>query len=45
MRAISLGTAGTLGAWTRAALMRRVPDLDVLACPSCGGGLRVIATV
>jgi hypothetical protein len=26
-------------------LMRRVFDLDVLACPHCGGRLRVIATV
>ena len=25
--------------------MRRVFDLDVLACPRCGGRLRVIATV
>jgi uncharacterized protein YbaR (Trm112 family) len=25
--------------------MRRVFDLDVLACPRCGGQLRVIATV
>jgi hypothetical protein len=33
------------GAWTWAALMRRVFDLDVLACPRCGGRLRVIATV
>jgi hypothetical protein len=30
--------------WTWA-LMRRVFDLDVLACPRCGGRLRVIATV
>jgi len=26
-------------------LMRRVLDLDVLACPRCGGRLRVLATV
>ncbi len=32
-------------AWTWAALMRRVLDLDVLACPRCGGRLRVIAPV
>jgi hypothetical protein len=32
-------------AWTGAALMRRVFALDVLACPRCGGRLRVIATV
>jgi uncharacterized protein YbaR (Trm112 family) len=25
--------------------MRRVFDLDVLACPRCGGRLRVVATV
>jgi hypothetical protein len=37
--------AGTPGAWTWAALMRRVLDLDVLACPRCGGRLRRIATV
>jgi len=37
--------AGTPGAWSWAALMRRVFDLDVLACPRCGGRLRVIATV
>jgi Glycosyl transferase family 2 len=36
---------GTAGAWTWAALMRRVFDLDVLACPRCGGRLRVLATV
>jgi hypothetical protein len=32
-------------AWTWPALMRRVFDLDVLACLRCGGRLRVIATV
>jgi len=37
--------AGTPSAWTWAALMRRVFDLDVLACPRCGGWLRVIVTV
>src|SRR2546422_28030 len=31
--------------WAWAALMRRAFDLDVLACPRCGGGLRLIATV
>ena len=36
---------GTSGAWSWASLMRRVFDLDVLACPRCGGPLRVIATV
>ena len=30
---------------TGAALMRRVFDLDVLACPRCGGRLRVLATI
>jgi hypothetical protein len=35
----------TPGAWTWPALMRRVFDLDVLACPRCGGRLRVIAVV
>jgi len=33
------------GAWTWAALMHRVFALDVLACPRCGGRLRVIAIV
>ena len=37
--------AGLTHAWTWAALMRRVFALDVLACPRCGGRLRVIATV
>jgi hypothetical protein len=32
-------------AWTWAALMHRVFALDVLACPRCGGRLRVLATV
>ena len=31
--------------WTWAALMRRAFAIDVLACPRCGGRLRVIATV
>ena len=31
--------------WTWATLMRRVWDLDVLACPRCGGRLRLIAAV
>ena len=44
-REASLRAAGTPGAWTWAALMRRVFDLDVLACPRCGGRLRLIATV
>jgi hypothetical protein len=37
--------AGTQRAWTWAALMCRVFALDVLACPRCGGPLRVIATI
>jgi len=37
--------AGTPGAGTGAALMRRVFDFDVLTCPRCGGRLRVLATV
>ena len=37
--------AGAPGAWTWAALMRRVFAFDVLACPRCGGRLRVLATV
>jgi hypothetical protein len=37
--------AGPPRAWTWAALMRRVFDLDVLVCPRCDGGLRVIAIV
>ena len=32
-------------AWTWPALLHRVLALDVLACPRCGGRLRVIATV
>ncbi len=30
--------------WTWAALMHRAFDLDVLACPRCGGRMRLIAT-
>src|SRR5574341_1494783 len=37
--------AGTPGAWTWAALLHRVLDLDVLAYPRCGGRLRVLATI
>ena len=44
-REASPRAAGTPGAWTWAALMHRVLDLDVLACPRCGGRLRVLATV
>jgi hypothetical protein len=31
--------------WAWADLMRRASDIDVLACPRCGGRLRLIATV
>ncbi|MBI4608833.1 MAG: transposase [Candidatus Rokubacteria bacterium] len=31
--------------WTWAALMRRAFEIDVLACPRCGGRMRLIATV
>ena len=37
--------AGTPGAWTWAALLRRVFDFDGLTCPRCGSRLRVIASV
>jgi hypothetical protein len=44
-REASPRAAGTPGAWTWAALMPRGLALDVLACPRCGGRLRVLATV
>ena len=31
--------------WAWAHLMRHAFDLDVLACPRCGGRLRLVATV
>ena len=31
--------------WAWAALMRRAFEIDVVACPRCGGRLRLIATV
>jgi hypothetical protein len=31
--------------WAWAALMRRAFEIDVLACPRCGGRLRLLATV
>jgi hypothetical protein len=31
--------------WRWADLMRRVFDIDVLACPRCGGRLRLVATI
>jgi len=44
-REVAPRAAGTPGAWTWAALMRRVFDLNALACPRCGGRRRLIATV
>ncbi len=31
--------------WAWANLMRRAFDLDVLACPRCGGRLRLLGTI
>jgi hypothetical protein len=31
--------------WSRAALMHRAFEMDVLACPHCGNRMRLIATV
>jgi len=39
------GAKSTPRAWTWAALMHRAFAIDVLACPDCGGRLRLIATV
>ena len=41
------GTGGTTTprSWTWAALMHRAFAIDVLACPRCGGRLRLIATL
>src|SRR5262249_2925538 len=41
------GVQATSGsrAWSWSALMHRAFALDVLACPHCGGGLRLIATL
>jgi hypothetical protein len=47
-RATGLDDAGvkpTPRAWTWAALMHRTFGIDVLACPQCGGRLRLIATL
>jgi hypothetical protein len=47
-RATGLGEAGvksTPPAWTWSALMHRAFGIDVLACPHCGGRLRLIATL
>ena len=37
------GVKSTPRAWTWAALMHRAFAIDVLACPTCGGRLRLIA--
>jgi hypothetical protein len=39
------GVKPTPRAWTWAALMHRALAIDVLACPHCGGRLRLIATL
>jgi hypothetical protein len=39
------GVKPTPRAWTWAALMHRAFSIDVLACPRCGGRLRLIATL
>jgi hypothetical protein len=39
------GVPCTAPAWTWAALMHRAFAIDVLACPNCGGRLRLIATL
>ncbi|MBI4609737.1 MAG: transposase [Candidatus Rokubacteria bacterium] len=49
-RTAGAGSAGTGPAsngryWAWAALMRRAFEIDVLACPRCGGRLRLIATI
>jgi hypothetical protein len=43
----SEGTKAKSGSrgWSRAALMHRAFAIDVLACPNCGGRLRLIATL
>jgi hypothetical protein len=35
----------TSRSWSWAALMHRAFAIDVLACPNCGGRLRLIATI
>jgi hypothetical protein len=37
--------AGRRRSWAWADLMRRAFELDVLACPRCGGRMRVLATI
>jgi hypothetical protein len=39
------GVKPTPRAWSWAALMHRAFAIDVLACPRCGGRLRLIATL
>ena len=39
------GVKPTPRAWSWAALMHRAFGIDVLACPHCGGRLRLIATL
>ncbi|MBI5624182.1 MAG: transposase [Elusimicrobia bacterium] len=39
------GDSGKPRYWAWADLMRRAFDLDVLACPRCGGRMRLIATI
>jgi len=39
------GVKSSPRAWTWAALMHRAFAIDVLACPHCGGRLRLIATL
>jgi hypothetical protein len=39
------GAPSTAPGWTWAALMHRAFAIDVLACPNCGGRLRLIATL
>jgi hypothetical protein len=48
--ALAAGVEGAKGkngsrAWSWAALMHRAFAIDVLACPRCGGRLRLIATL
>jgi hypothetical protein len=43
--ATACGSTATRRGWTWAQLMRRAFDLDVLACPACGGRLRLIALI
>ena len=39
------GVKSSPRAWSWAALMHRVFAIDVLACPHCGGRLRLVATL